>query len=158
MNLVPVSKNNSFADWQSRMNDFFSHWLPSTRREPNFDDFFAPFQWDSSLSFGPSIDVVESETDVLVRAEIPGLKKDEFSIELNNNQLTIRGEKKQEKEEKDRNFHRTECSYGCFSRSVYLPCEVDSDKAVAEYSQGVLKVKLPKAESSQRKQIAVKVH
>jgi len=164
MNLVPVTnKRNTWLepfDWMSR---FFSRNTPSVTRDRE-GDFFAPFFRDFSfdkfpfeLGGVPAVDVEETDNEVIVRAEMPGLEKDEFSIELEDNMLILRGEKKHQAEHKDRNIHRVECSYGRFDRRIGLPADVQTDKAVAEYKNGVLNVTLPKAESSKRKAITVKV-
>lgn len=159
MNLVPINnKRNSWLepfDWMSR---FFSRSAPVAARDKE-DDFFAPFFRDFPFDFGgsPSVDVEETDNEVIVRAEIPGLEKEEFSIELEDNLLILRGEKKQQSEHKDRNVHRVECSYGRFDRRIGLPADVQTDKATAEYKNGVLNVTLPKAETSKRKAITVKV-
>jgi len=159
MNLVPVSsKRNNWLeplDWMSR---FFSRSAPSMARDKE-DDFFAPFFRDFPFDFSgePAVDVEETDKEIIVRAEIPGMEKDEFSIELEDNTLILRGEKKHQAEHKDRNVHRVECSYGCFDRRISLPAEVQTDKAVAEYKNGVLNVTLPKAEAPKRKAITVNV-
>jgi HSP20 family protein len=90
--------------------------------------------------------------------ELPGVNKDEVKITLESNILTIRGEKKQEKETKKENYHRIERSYGSFERSFTLPTSVKSDKIDAAYNNGVLQITLPKVEEAKPKQIEVKVN
>jgi HSP20 family protein len=104
----------------------------------------------------PSIDVAETKNDIEVKAEIPGMDPKDIDISLNNDILTIKGEKKQEKEEKEENYHLIERSYGKFIRSVRLPWEVKSDKIAAKYKDGVLKITLPKSEKAKAKEIKIK--
>jgi HSP20 family protein len=105
----------------------------------------------------PSLDVSETKNEIVVKAEIPGIDPKDIDISLADGLLTIRGEKKQEKEEKEENYHLIERSYGSFSRSVRLPGEVKSDKINATYKNGLLKVSLPKSEEAKKKEIKIKV-
>ena len=114
-----------------------------------FEDFWRGFdvepwgRWEGSLrGFTPSVDVEETDTELRVTAELPGLEEKDFELELHEGVLTIHGEKREEREDRKRGW--TECSYGSFHREVPLPCEVDADKAEAEYKKGILKVRLPK--------------
>ena len=104
----------------------------------------------------PSVDVSETEKEVIVQAEIPGIDAKDIDISVNGNRLTLQGERKQEEEKKGEHFHRIERSYGAFSRDIELPAQVDSDKVVATYKDGVLKVNLPKTKESATKKITVK--
>ena len=122
-----------------------------------FDGFFGrtPAAFDTGWS--PSVDISETKDEIVVKAEIPGLTKEEIEISLRDNVLTLKGEKKQEKEEKDTDYYRMERSYGAFSRSFNLPTVVRADKIRARYKDGVLNVVLPKAEEVKPKQIPVEV-
>jgi HSP20 family protein len=93
----------------------------------------------------------------VVKAEVPGMDPKDIDISLSNGVLTIKGKKKQEREEKEENYHLLERSYGSFTRSVQLPGEVQSDKISASYRNGVLKVTLPKSEEAKKKEIKIKV-
>ena len=106
----------------------------------------------------PATDIQETKDDVVVSVEIPGMKKDEIKVTVQDNILTIRGEKKQEKEEKDINYHRIERNYGSFTRSFSLPTSVQADKISAIYEAGVLRVMLPKAEEAKPKEIPITVN
>jgi HSP20 family protein len=108
-------------------------------------------------SWTPAVDIAEHDDEYLVKVELPGVNKDEVKLTLENNILTIRGEKKQEKETKKENYHRVERNYGAFQRSFTLPVAVKSDKIDASYKDGILTVSLPKAEEAKPKQIEVKV-
>ena len=92
----------------------------------------------------------------MVKAELPGMEARDIDISLNGRILSIRGERKQESEEKGENFHRVERSYGAFSRSLELPTDVDPDKVKASYKRGVLKLNIPKTRKASVKKIEVK--
>jgi HSP20 family protein len=125
-----------------------------------FDNFFRP-GWkdeDTSLSlWSPAVDIAEQDDEYLVKVELPGVEKNDVSITLESNILTVRGTKRQEKEDKGREYHRVERSYGSFHRSFTLPISVQADKINAVFADGILSVTLPKAEESKPKQIEVKV-
>lgn len=105
----------------------------------------------------PSLDVSETKGDLVVKAELPGIDPKDIDISLNEGVLTIKGEKKQEKEEKEEGYHLIERSYGSFTRSIRLPQEVQSEKINASYKNGVLKITLPKSEEAKKKEIKIKV-
>ena len=101
--------------------------------------------------------MVESEKEITVSAELPGMDSKDIDISYTGGMLTISGEKRQEKEDKGKTYYRTERSYGYFTRSVQLPCEVDLDKVDAKFKNGVLQVSLPKIiESGECRRITVK--
>lgn len=104
----------------------------------------------------PSADISEGKDAYTVRVELPGVTKDDVKITLQENVLTIQGEKKQESETKDTNYHRLERSYGSFSRSFRLPTLVKADKIDANYKDGVLSIVLPKADEAKTKEIEIK--
>jgi HSP20 family protein len=105
----------------------------------------------------PSVDVSETKNDLVIKAELPGLDPKDIDISMNNGYLTIKGEKKHEKEEKEENYHLIERSYGSFTRSVRLPREVQGDKTTASFKNGILKITLPKSEEAKKKEIKIKV-
>lgn len=105
----------------------------------------------------PAVDIAERENDYFVKMELPGVNKDDVKISLESNILTIKGEKKQEKEEKNKDVHRLERNYGSFLRSFTLLTSVKSDTIDAFFKDGVLTISLPKAEDAKPKQIEVKV-
>jgi len=107
--------------------------------------------------WAPSVDISEDANDYVVHAELPGLKKEDIKVSVENGMLTITGERKFEKEEKNKKYHRIERSYGSFTRSFTLPEAVKADKVCADFKDGVLHVHLPKDESAKPKSIAVKV-
>lgn len=133
------------------------------RREMNqlFNNFFhSDMQDDGSFGLSywtPAVDVAELENEYIVNVELPGVSKEDVKITLESNILTIRGEKKEEKETKGNNYRRLERSYGSFQRSFKLPTTVKSDKIDAVYKDGLLTITLPKEEEAKPRQIEVKV-
>ena len=126
-----------------------------------FDDFFNSFDLAPFGGFGafsPRVDVNESDKEIKVAAELPGLDENQIEVSLAHNVLTISGEKKEEKEDKGKNFYRMERSYGSFQRSVPLPVEIETDKVEAKFKKGVLTITLPKTAEArkQAKRIPIK--
>ena len=111
----------------------------------------------TTSSFVPAVDVYEDEHKVTLKLEIPGVSQDDLDIRLENNTLTVRGERKFEKEEKEENFHRIERRYGSFARSFTLPNTLDTENVHASYENGVLKLELAKRAEAKPKQIKVNI-
>jgi len=105
----------------------------------------------------PAVDIAETKNEIVVNVEVPGMDPKEFDISLSERTLLIKGEKKQEKVEAEENYHLVERRYGTFARSILLPQEVESDKIIASYKDGILKVTVPKPEEAMRKEIKIKV-
>jgi len=128
------------------------------RREMDrlWDSFFERKPGREEVEWLPALDVSETKDEIVIKAEVPGMEAKDIDISLSGEVLTIKGEKKQEKEQKDENYHMTERSYGAFSRSVRLPQEVQGDKIAAKYKDGVLKITLPKSEKAKAKEIKIK--
>jgi HSP20 family protein len=105
----------------------------------------------------PLVDIVEDEKEYLIKAELPEVKKEDAKVTVQDDVLTIAGERKYEKEEKGKKYHRVERAYGSFERSFTLPEDADASKITAEFKDGVLKVHLPKSEKVKPKSIEVKV-
>jgi len=103
----------------------------------------------------PIVDIFEEGKEVVVKAEIPGMKKSDINIDINGNNMTISGEKKQEKKVDRKDYHRVECSYGSFCRSFRLPDTVNSDKAKASFKNGVLEIRMPKSGKEKKKKITI---
>jgi HSP20 family protein len=108
-------------------------------------------------AWAPAVDVQETDGECLIKADLPEVKKEDVRVELQDSVLCLRGERKQEKEEKGKKFHRIERAYGQFERRLALPSEVDPQRVAAEFKDGVLKVHLPKSASAKPKSIEVKV-
>ncbi|MCX7821589.1 MAG: Hsp20/alpha crystallin family protein [Brevinematales bacterium] len=119
------------------------------------DDFFSTELVRSD--FEPRVDVYEKNNNIVVKADIPGIDEKDLSVELEGNVLTISGKKEEEKEVKEKNYHRIERSYGSFCRSITLPDGIEADKISAEYKKGVLTVNIPKSKTAEAKKIEVKV-
>ena len=130
----------------------------SREAERMFSDFINRGIFRLANEWAPLVDVTETKDEVIVRAEVPGMTKEDISVTLQEDVLTLRGEKKQEKRELDAAFHRLERSYGSFVRSFTLPTLVQADKAKADYKDGVLTITLPKAEEVKPKEISVSVN
>jgi HSP20 family protein len=105
----------------------------------------------------PAVDLYEEKDDIVVKAELPGLEKDQIEVNLSGNRLTIKGEKKQEEEVKKEGYYRSERSYGSFVRTLELPTEVQTDKVKAAFKNGILEIRLPKSEEAKKKETKVKV-
>lgn len=104
----------------------------------------------------PALDLVESDSAIEVKMDLPGMKSEDIDIQVNGNLLTISGERKEEKEEKGKSYHRVERRNGTFSRSVTLPCQIAEKEVDAKYDNGILSVTMPKAAEARGHKIAVK--
>jgi HSP20 family protein len=145
----PLRKITPFRDFERMRRDMDRMW----------DSFFerGTLRGEEGREWLPSLDVAETKNEIVVKAEVPGLEPKDIDISLSDGLLTIKGEKKQEREEKEENYHLVERSYGSFARSIRLPNEVRSDKINASYKNGVLKVVLPKSEEAKKKEVKIKV-
>ena len=111
----------------------------------------------TSVDWAPSVDISETEKEYIIKAELPEVKKEEVKVSVENGVLTLQGERKQEKEEKGKKYHRIERSYGSFMRSFSIPDDADEAAVSAEFKDGVLSVHLRKSEKAKPKSIEVKV-
>ncbi len=107
--------------------------------------------------FLPAIDVEETDDAFIVRAELPGMKKEDIKITLTEDSLTLSGERKREKEEKNKVYHRMEIAYGKFVRTIEFPVDVDPSKAKAVYKDGILEITIPKSEKAKPKEIEIEI-
>jgi len=107
--------------------------------------------------WAPLVDITEDDKEYLIKAELPEVKKDDVKVSLQDGVLTISGERKYEKEEKGKKYHRTEWAYGSFARSFTLPEDADAEKVAGEFKDGVLKVHVSKSEKAKPKKVEVKV-
>ena len=142
----------------SDVEKMFEEWFEDFWSRP-FPRLLHPDFWRLRQVFieAPALDIYEQKDDLIVKAEIPGLTKDEIDISLEGNTLTIKGEKKKEEEVKDENYYRCERTFGAFSRSVELTSDVQADKVNASFTNGVLEVRLPKTEEAKKNVVKVKV-
>jgi HSP20 family protein len=135
--------------------------MMNVRDEMNrvFNEFFGRGGQDegawASGAWSPPVDIYETDEALIMKAELPGFTKDDISIELKENTLIMRGERKRQDEVKEGNYHRMERVYGAFQRSFLLPTTVEQDKVKASYKDGVLELHLPKIPAAQPKRIAV---
>ena len=118
-----------------------------------FQDFAGDNQTVTAAAFAPAVDVYENGEKVVLKLDVPGIKEEDLDIRVENQTLSVRGERKFEKEEKEENFHRIERRYGSFFRSFSLPTTVDTENVDASYNAGVLKLELKKKASAQPRQI-----
>jgi HSP20 family protein len=144
--LVPWEKTKTMSKLKKEMDDLWGRFFG----ESGFPGFGEPV-------WGPPLDVKETKENIVVTAEIPGLGANEVEVTISGDLLTIKGEKKQEKEEKEESFHLIERRYGIFSRSIRLTSEVDNQNIKASHKDGVLTITLPKSEKAKEKQIKIKV-
>ena len=111
----------------------------------------------ATTTWSPAVDIYETESAIVVKAELPGMERKDITLNLENNVLTLRGERRFEKETKEENYHRIERSYGGFSRAFSIPVTVNEEKIQADYKDGVLKILLPKKDQAKPKQIQISV-
>jgi HSP20 family protein len=133
---------------QNRLNSLFQDF---NRGQGDAGDFVA------TAAFVPPVDIYEDEHKIVLKLEVPGLKQEDLDIRLENNTLTVRGERKFEKEEKEENFHRIERRYGSFFRSFTVPNTINTENVKASYDAGVLRIELEKRAETKPKQIKVQV-
>jgi HSP20 family protein len=143
----PFSEFSTMQDRTNRMNRFFR-------------ELYSPEGPEEALtttSFAPPADVYEDEHTITLKLEVPGIDEKDIDVRIESNTLTVHGERKIEKEEKEENFRRVERQYGSFTRSFTLPSSVDAGQVSADYNQGVLKITLAKKAEAKPKQIKVNV-
>jgi HSP20 family protein len=148
MNIVRWDPFRELEDMSTRLGRFFNQ--PRLRRAIDDDgSFFA--------DWAPAVDVQETDKEYIVKADLPDVQKEDVKVGIEDGVLTLEGERKQEKEEKGKKFHRVERVYGKFVRRLALPMEVDAQKVAAEFKDGVLNVRMPKTEAAKPRAIDVKV-
>ncbi|MFO7931254.1 MAG: Hsp20/alpha crystallin family protein [Desulfosalsimonas sp.] len=151
LNLIPWKTRRKQEQESGRKN------LPDRFRDPfGAGDFFPGWPFSDEAGLEPKIDLKEGRKHITVKAEIPGMDKNDIDISLENGVLRIEGEKRNESEEKDETYYRRESYWGRFLRRVELPAEVDENDVEAKYRKGVLTVKLKKTKNAERKKIKVK--
>ena len=139
-----------FHDMERWFEDFFRRpffgpsWLPRLRT-PEFEEI------------SPSIDLFTEGDDVVVKAELPGMKKEDIDVSVTDNTITVSGEKREEEKVEKKDYYRLERSYGSFSRSFSLPAEVQTEKVTAKFKDGILEIRIPKTEEAKKKEKKVAV-
>jgi HSP20 family protein len=145
-----LTRWNPLRELEDFQNRILSAFKPAARDNGNGQDALAMAEWT------PLVDVAETDKEYVITAELPEVKKEDVKVTLENGMLTITGERRFEKEEKNRKYHRIERAYGTFARSFALPNDGDTAKVDAEFKDGMLKVRVAKSEAARPKQIEVK--
>lgn len=147
MNITRWDPFRELQDVSQRLNSLFAR---------PFDGGFGR-EFLTVAEWSPAVDVSETDAEFVIKAELPEVKKEDVKVTMEDGVLTLTGERKQEKEEKGKRYHRIERSYGSFMRSFELPENVDTAKAKAEYKDGMLTLSLPKTEKAKAKSLEIKV-
>ncbi len=148
MNLIKWDPFRELEDVSSRLNRIFGRVQSRTTSD---NEMLAVADWM------PSVDISETDSSYVIKGEIPGVKKEDVKVIIQDGMLTIQGERKQEKEEKNTKFHRVECSYGSFVRSFRMPDDADESSVKAEFKDGMLNVTLSKSAKAKPRSIEVSV-
>ena len=147
MNLTRIDPFREMEEMSNRLNRFFSQPIPRLWNENG----------ERMMDWAPAVDIAETDNEYLLKADLPEVKKEDVKVEILDGMLSLQGERKQEKEEKGRKFHRIERSFGHFERTLALPADVDASKVSADFKNGVLEVHMPKAPQAAPKPVEVKV-
>lgn len=147
MTLVRWTPFRDLMDIQNEVNRLFNTYATGSSQSRE----------SGQVIWQPLVDIAETEDEITVTAEIPGMNKEDVKISIQDNVLSLKGEKKRETEEKAANLHRVERLYGSFERAFSLPSTVQTDKVMAEYKDGLLTIRLPKAEDAKPKEIDISV-
>lgn len=149
MSIVQWDPFRELEDMSNRLNRLFGRSLPA--RAEGGSSAMTMFDW------APSVDIAETAEEYQIKAELPEVKKEDIKVAVDNGVLRIEGERKHEKEEKGKKWHRVERSYGSFLRTFTVPDNADPSKIAAEFNNGVLNVRLPKSPAAKPKSVEVKV-
>jgi HSP20 family protein len=150
MTIVRWEPFRDLVGLQDRMNRMFDESYRGVGRSHGED-------WALGGSWAPAVDIYDHEGNIVLKAELPGVDPKDVDVRLENNTLTLRGERKLDTEIQQESYHRVERTYGAFARSFTLPSVVDQEKIKADYKDGVLKVTLPKREEAKPKQINIAI-
>ena len=146
MELMRWSPMRGLLGWRNNMDSFF-------------DDFFYPARRSAEdevlWNWNPAVDIFEEQDSIVIKAELPGVKKEGITVDVKGRVLTLKGERSADNEVKEEKYYRREMTFGRFERAFTLPVDVDPEAINAEYSDGVLKITVPKPESHKPKQITV---
>ena len=145
MSIIKYDPFRELRSLQDEMNRLFMTNLP---REFGQEEM-------ASGGWTPSVDIFESENEIVLEAELPGMKREDFEVSIENNVITLKGERHFEKKEEGDNYHRVERSYGSFTRSFSLPRTVSAEATKADFKNGILRVSLPKKEEAKARKIEV---
>lgn len=156
--LVPVQQVRDLAPFEE-MERWFDRWFAEPFRTP-FSLFrrpLSPTRWFAEET-APQVDIFEDGDELVVKAELPGLEREDINVTLTDDVLTISGEKKKEEMVQEKNYYRLERSSGSFTRSFRLPVEVQTDKVKATFKGGVLEMRMPKTEEAKEKEVKIKIN
>jgi HSP20 family protein len=143
----------------------FLEMAPFRRMERLFEElrgrpwgsWWPEIRWPEEIVTAPAVDIYQEGDDIVLKAELPGLKKEDINIEIRGDVITLSGEKKKEEKVEKKDYHRFERSYGSFSRSFKLPAEVQVQKATAKFRDGILEIRAPKTEEAKQKSRKIEV-
>ena len=147
MTLVPWDPFKNILSLQERMNRMFDEAV----HRGHAGETLGQSTWS------PPVDIYETEDDIVIEAEVPGMSKEDVDIQVRDNTLILKGERKMERAAKEEGYHRVERVYGGFARSFMLPSTVDQDRITATYDRGVLHIKMPKVEKAKPQQIKIEI-
>ncbi len=145
MSIIKYDPFRELRSLQDEMNRLFMTNVPRSLAQEDL----------ASGGWSPSVDIYESENEIVLEAELPGLNREDFEVSIENNVITLKGKREFTKREEGDNYHRVERAYGAFTRSFSLPRSVSAENAVADFKNGVLKVALPKREEAKARKIEV---
>jgi HSP20 family protein len=160
--LIPINWRESMEGLRNDLHRIIDRWILRRSDAEEIEEGEVrqlPVQTDKEVSpfrmGSPAIDMAETPDEVTITGELPGLDRDDFSLEMSGNRLIIRGEKRQSKKQEGKGYRYEASMYGSFTRAIPMPCEVDADRIEAKYKDGVLKVTIPKTESAKGRRIPV---
>jgi len=145
---MSISKYDPFRELRSLQDEMNRLFMTNLPRSVAQEDL-------ASGGWSPSVDIYESENEIILEAELPGMNRDDFEVSIENNVITLKGKREFQKRDEGDNYHRVERSYGAFTRSFSLPRTVSAENTTAEYRNGVLRVSLPKREEAKARRIEV---
>jgi HSP20 family protein len=145
MSLIKYDPFRELRSLQDEMNRLFMTSLPRNISQEEM----------ATGGWSPSVDIFESENEIVLEAELPGMKREDFEVSIENNVITLKGERHFEKKDEGDNYHRVERSYGSFTRSFSLPRTVSAEETSADFKNGILRVSLPKREEAKARKIEV---
>ncbi len=150
--VTPTRSMSPFEEMDRLMESFFPRqWLRPFRWDtPSWSELGAPLEMRT-----PRVDIIDRDNDIVVKAEVPGVKKEDLDVSITDTTVTIKGSSSHEEKEEKGNYYRCEISRGTFSRTVALPSNVDTEKAKAVFNDGILELTIPKVEKAKRKSITV---
>lgn len=151
---LPVRWREAVEHLQGELHDAIERWVPRWRDAAETEERWLPSVFTGA---GPLIEIEEAEDRVVIWAELPGLDKNDFTVEVAHKRVVLKGEKKRATEDRQEGYYYAERSYGAFARVIPLPCEVEREKAQAKYKNGVLRIALPKTTRAKAARVRVRV-